>query len=169
MYVSGILFNCGAEFIRFPDSTRCPIRGHMRHFVIAVLERDPNILWLDRMWTLYCKLSLVHLRTALNESSDWLYNHSAQRYVPPSSYLICELILFLGPQESSVGQIREFEKLFLAPGFVTYASVLIVASLVIIFYFAPRYLLAQGICTSLLIAHIGMVRRVCSGTFQSAV
>ncbi|KAF9010815.1 magnesium transporter NIPA-domain-containing protein [Cyathus striatus] len=43
------------------------------------------------------------------------------------------------PQEESVGQIREFEKLFLAPGFLAYTSVLISAALVIIFYFAPRY------------------------------
>jgi len=49
------------------------------------------------------------------------------------------IIALNGPQEASVGQITEFQKLFLAPGFLVYASVLIIASLVIIFYFAPRY------------------------------
>ncbi|TCD67203.1 hypothetical protein EIP91_000379 [Steccherinum ochraceum] len=49
------------------------------------------------------------------------------------------IIALNGPQEQSVGQIREFEKLFIAPGFLTYGIVLIVASLVIIVYFAPRY------------------------------
>ncbi|KAI5121570.1 hypothetical protein M0805_000750 [Coniferiporia weirii] len=49
------------------------------------------------------------------------------------------IIALNGPQESSVGQIREFEKLFIAPGFLAYAGVLIVAALVIIFYFAPKY------------------------------
>ncbi|KAF9523471.1 magnesium transporter NIPA-domain-containing protein [Crepidotus variabilis] len=49
------------------------------------------------------------------------------------------IIALNGPQEQTVGQIREFQKLFLAPGFLAYISVLIVASLVIIFYFAPKY------------------------------
>ncbi|XP_006457269.1 hypothetical protein AGABI2DRAFT_212615 [Agaricus bisporus var. bisporus H97] len=49
------------------------------------------------------------------------------------------IIALNGPHEDSVGQIREFQKLFLAPGFLAYAGVLIVVSLVIIFYFAPRY------------------------------
>ncbi len=44
----------------------------------------------------------------------------------------------LGPSEDLVGQIRDFQKLFLAPGFLAYIGVLITASLVIIFYFAPR-------------------------------
>ncbi|THH06049.1 hypothetical protein EW145_g4355 [Phellinidium pouzarii] len=49
------------------------------------------------------------------------------------------VIALNGPQESSVGQIKEFEKLFISPGFLSYAGVLIVAALIIIFYFAPRY------------------------------
>ncbi|TFK44104.1 magnesium transporter NIPA-domain-containing protein [Crucibulum laeve] len=49
------------------------------------------------------------------------------------------IIALNGPKEASVGQIREFQKLFLAPGFLVYASVLIIASLVIIFFFAPKY------------------------------
>lgn len=40
-----------------------------------------------------------------------------------------------------MGQITEFEKLFLAPAFLSYAGVLIVAALVIIFYFAPKSVL----------------------------
>ncbi|KIP01259.1 hypothetical protein PHLGIDRAFT_97099 [Phlebiopsis gigantea 11061_1 CR5-6] len=49
------------------------------------------------------------------------------------------VIALNGPSEQSVGQITEFQKLFLSPGFLVYGSVLIVVALVIIFYFAPRY------------------------------
>ncbi|KAG5643319.1 hypothetical protein DXG03_001203 [Asterophora parasitica] len=49
------------------------------------------------------------------------------------------IIALNGPGESAVGQIREFQKLFLAPGFLAYTSILIVASIVIAVFFAPRY------------------------------
>ncbi|KAK0213279.1 magnesium transporter NIPA-domain-containing protein [Desarmillaria ectypa] len=49
------------------------------------------------------------------------------------------VIALNGPREDLVGQITEFQKLFLAPGFLAYISVLIAASLVIIFFFAPKY------------------------------
>ncbi|PCH35856.1 DUF803-domain-containing protein [Wolfiporia cocos MD-104 SS10] len=49
------------------------------------------------------------------------------------------IIALNGPQEASVGQIVVFQSMFLAPGFLVYGSLLIVASLVIVFYFAPRY------------------------------
>ncbi|KIK50908.1 hypothetical protein GYMLUDRAFT_252527 [Collybiopsis luxurians FD-317 M1] len=49
------------------------------------------------------------------------------------------IVALNGPSEASVGQIKEFERLFIAPGFLAYASVLIAVSLAIIFYFAPRY------------------------------
>ncbi|KAJ3783258.1 magnesium transporter NIPA-domain-containing protein [Lentinula aff. detonsa] len=49
------------------------------------------------------------------------------------------IIALNGPSESTVGQIKDFQKLFLAPGFLSYASVLIATALAIIFYFAPRY------------------------------
>ncbi|KAH9961547.1 magnesium transporter NIPA-domain-containing protein [Russula dissimulans] len=62
-------------------------------------------------------------------------------------WLGCALCIFLagaltarpGPQEASVGQIVEFQHLFLSPLFVVYASVLILSSLAIIFYFGPKY------------------------------
>ena len=44
-----------------------------------------------------------------------------------------------GPKEETVGQIKEFQKLFLAPGFLSFISVVITGSLVIVFYFAPKY------------------------------
>lgn len=47
--------------------------------------------------------------------------------------------LSAGPREATVGQIREFMKLFIAPGFLAYISVIFAASLVLIFYFAPKY------------------------------
>ncbi|PIL36270.1 transporter [Ganoderma sinense ZZ0214-1] len=49
------------------------------------------------------------------------------------------IIALNGPQESSIGQITAFQKLFLSPGFLVYGSILIAASLVIVFFFAPRY------------------------------
>ena len=57
-----------------------------------------------------------------------------------------------------MGQIREFQKLFLAPGFLSYASVSIVGALSIIFYFGPKYVsfsskhfvrIPAGACTGL--------------------
>ena len=46
-----------------------------------------------------------------------------------------------GPQEPTIGKIKVFQKLFLSPGFLSFAGVLIVAALVIVFYFAPRSVL----------------------------
>ncbi|KIJ40930.1 hypothetical protein M422DRAFT_32046 [Sphaerobolus stellatus SS14] len=49
------------------------------------------------------------------------------------------IIALNGPTEQSVGQISEFKKLFLAPGFLVWTGVLIVASIVIIIFFIPKY------------------------------
>ena len=49
------------------------------------------------------------------------------------------ICVYVGPQEQTVSQITAFQKLFLAPGFLSYAGVLIAASLSIIFYFGPKY------------------------------
>ncbi|KIY47907.1 DUF803-domain-containing protein, partial [Fistulina hepatica ATCC 64428] len=49
------------------------------------------------------------------------------------------IIALNGPSENSVGNIRKFQKLFLAPGFLAYGGVLIASALSIIFYFGPRY------------------------------
>ncbi|PPQ73672.1 hypothetical protein CVT24_007333 [Panaeolus cyanescens] len=49
------------------------------------------------------------------------------------------IIALNGPKEETIGQIKEFQKLFLAPGFLAFISVLITASLVIVLYFAPKY------------------------------
>lgn len=49
------------------------------------------------------------------------------------------IIALNGPSEASVGQILDFQKLFLSIGFLIYAGVLITAALVIIFYAAPRW------------------------------
>ncbi|KDQ27408.1 hypothetical protein PLEOSDRAFT_1104099 [Pleurotus ostreatus PC15] len=48
-------------------------------------------------------------------------------------------VILLIIEEATVGQIREFMKLFIAPGFLAYISVIFAASLVLIFYFAPKY------------------------------
>ncbi|KAI0313941.1 magnesium transporter NIPA-domain-containing protein [Amylostereum chailletii] len=49
------------------------------------------------------------------------------------------IIAMNGPQEQTVGQIRAFEKLFIAPGFLAYICTLIAISIGIASWFAPRY------------------------------
>ncbi|KAF9642431.1 DUF803-domain-containing protein [Thelephora ganbajun] len=49
------------------------------------------------------------------------------------------IIALNGPTEESVGQIREFQKLFLSVGFVVFGSVMIIASVVIAIFVAPRW------------------------------
>ncbi|KZV93441.1 DUF803-domain-containing protein [Exidia glandulosa HHB12029] len=49
------------------------------------------------------------------------------------------IIALNSPPEATVGQIVEFQKLFLAPGFLGWTGFLIAASLTVMFYFGPRY------------------------------
>ncbi|KZP34213.1 DUF803-domain-containing protein [Athelia psychrophila] len=49
------------------------------------------------------------------------------------------VIALNGPNEASVGQIVEFQAMFLAPGFLAYICTLIAISLSIMFYFGPRH------------------------------
>jgi hypothetical protein len=49
------------------------------------------------------------------------------------------IIALNGPTEASVGQIVEFQALFLSVGFLVYAGILITAALGIIFFAAPRW------------------------------
>lgn len=65
------------------------------------------------------------------------------------------VIALNGPQEASVGQITEFQKLFLAPGFLAYAGVLIAASLVIVFFVAPKYGNKHMLCYIMVCSMIG--------------
>ncbi|KAI9455361.1 magnesium transporter NIPA-domain-containing protein [Lactarius psammicola] len=53
-------------------------------------------------------------------------------------WLGCALCI-VRPQEASVGQIVEFQHLFLSPLFIVFATVLIACALSIIFYFGPKY------------------------------
>ncbi|OBZ71029.1 putative magnesium transporter NIPA4, partial [Grifola frondosa] len=75
------------------------------------------------------------------------------------------IIALNGPQESSVGQIKAFQKLFLAPGFLVYGSVLIAAALVIIFWFGPRY----GKKSMLVVYHGGISVSVTTGLGSAIV
>jgi len=65
------------------------------------------------------------------------------------------IIALNGPQEQAVGQIRVFQSMFLSPGFLAWGSVLIAASLAIIFYFAPKYGKKQMIWYILVCSMIG--------------
>ncbi|KAF8843059.1 DUF803-domain-containing protein [Paxillus ammoniavirescens] len=49
------------------------------------------------------------------------------------------IIALNGPQEQTPSQISDFEKMFIAPGFLAYISVLITIALSIIIYFGPKY------------------------------
>jgi hypothetical protein len=49
---------------------------------------------------------------------------------------------FPGPKEASIGEIEQFKALFLFPSFLAYMSVLIAASLAIIFYFGPKFVMS---------------------------
>jgi hypothetical protein len=54
--------------------------------------------------------------------------------------IIGSVVLALNaPEEQSVTTIASFKRLFLAPGFLVWASILIVISLVLIFYAVPRW------------------------------
>ncbi|KDN37342.1 hypothetical protein RSAG8_10230, partial [Rhizoctonia solani AG-8 WAC10335] len=49
------------------------------------------------------------------------------------------IIALNGPKEQTIGQIREFQKLFLSVGFLVYGGVVIAASIIIIFFVAPKW------------------------------
>jgi hypothetical protein len=49
------------------------------------------------------------------------------------------VIALNAPKEETVGQILDFQKLFLSIIFLVYIGVLLIASLLIIFVLAPRY------------------------------
>jgi hypothetical protein len=49
------------------------------------------------------------------------------------------IIAMNGPSEAAAPTIKEFQKLFLAPGFLAFGSVIIVVSLGLIFWAGPRY------------------------------
>ncbi|KAJ1304945.1 hypothetical protein OPQ81_006078 [Rhizoctonia solani] len=49
------------------------------------------------------------------------------------------IIALNGPKEETIGQIREFEKLFVSVGFLVYGGVVIAASIIIIFFVAPKW------------------------------
>jgi hypothetical protein len=77
----------------------------------------------------------------INSSLDWIVNHRLEWQVGQvvvAVFRFSSLTDHSGPQEASVGEIREFQKLFLSPLFVVYISLVILGSLVIMFYFGPK-------------------------------
>lgn len=61
------------------------------------------------------------------------------------------IIALNGPEEQSVSTIHEFQKLFLSPGFLVYAGLLIAVALGIIFFVAPKYVCLGYLASSILI------------------
>ncbi|MBW0488656.1 hypothetical protein O181_028371 [Austropuccinia psidii MF-1] len=49
------------------------------------------------------------------------------------------IIALNGPQDQAVSSIPQFEKLFLAPGFLVFASVILISALALIFFVAPKW------------------------------
>ena len=74
----------------------------------------------------------MHRKSYVPEPSDQV------RSVYPYFKLGSVIIALNGPMEDSVGQIKEFQKLFLSVGFVVFGSVMIIASVVIAIFVAPR-------------------------------
>ncbi|GAB1527497.1 hypothetical protein RhiTH_010672 [Rhizoctonia solani] len=70
------------------------------------------------------------------------------------------IIALNGPKENTIGQIREFEKLFVSVGFLVYGGVIIAASIVIIFFVAPKYGKKNMICDG------GVLSKRCLGVVQ---
>lgn len=49
------------------------------------------------------------------------------------------IIAVNAPEQKTSGNIRQYEKLFIAPGFLTWLGICVVSALVLIFFVAPRY------------------------------
>lgn len=49
------------------------------------------------------------------------------------------IIAVNAPEQKTSGNIREYEKLFIAPGFLTWLGICVVTSLVLVFFVAPKY------------------------------
>ena len=96
-----------------------------------------------------CIVSVSFLTSGsqLNQSKSWVRSLSLSMvsYSIVVSRIIITALSHKGPQEPTIGKITVFEKLFIAPGFVSFAGCLIVAALVIIFFFAPKSVLSCSV------------------------
>jgi hypothetical protein len=114
----------------------------MRHPIVNISQGETQFLWLDGMWFVHCQCLLSRSRSQLNQDNSWVQSLSPSMvsYTAPVSRLILIAFSYIkkGPQETTIGKITVFQKMFISPGFLSYSGVLIVASLVIIFYFAPK-------------------------------
>lgn len=109
----------------FPDPTRSSVRCDFRRPLFYISEGETYLFRLVGMRT-------VHRKSYVPEPSDQV------RSVYPYFKLGSVIIALNGPMEDSVGQIKEFQKLFLSVGFVVFGSVMIIASVVIAIFVAPR-------------------------------
>lgn len=132
------------------DATGRSISRRLRYPILHVSQRKTYILRVVRVCAVYSKHPLPYLTPALGKL--FFYLSLAPSSLPSMVFMCISTmhpwlsdVLLQGPQEQSVGQITQFQKMFLSPGFLAYGSVLIAASLIIIFYFGPRYV---GSCIS---------------------
>jgi magnesium transporter len=79
----------------------------------------------------------------LNQSNSWVPSLSLSMvsYSIAISSIVLIAFSHKGPQEPTIGKITVFQKLFIAPGFLSFAGVLIVAAVVIVVFFAPKSVL----------------------------
>lgn len=97
------------------------ISCRLRYFITLLPQRKPDLL----------RGSLV----LANE-----YSADRQGWIGCTLCIIGSVVLALNaPEEQSVTTIASFKRLFLAPGFLVWASILVIISLVLIFYAVPRW------------------------------
>lgn len=104
------------------DPTRCSVCCHLCYLILHLPQRDPYLFRLDWLLPMFVTFS---------------------SFLPPLTSLpaiVGSVIIALnGPQEQAVSTISEFQKLFFSVGFLVFGSIIIIISLVIIFFFAPKY------------------------------
>jgi hypothetical protein len=133
------------------DATRRTVRRRLRYAVVHIPQRKAYVLRVVRLCAMFSKLRFRAFPLRL---SNRPFPLSLAPSLSPSMVFMSIPVphssssdnFLQGPQEQSVGQITQFQKMFLAPGFLAYGSVLIAASLTIIFYFGPKY-----VCSSVFI------------------
>jgi uncharacterized membrane protein len=100
--------------------------GALSVVVCAILSH----FFLKESLTFFVSLQRTMERTETDE----------QGWIGCTLCIIGSVVLALNaPEEQSVTTIASFKRLFLAPGFLVWAAILIVISLVLIFYAVPRW------------------------------
>lgn len=79
------------------------------------------------------------------------------------------VIVLNGPQESSVADIQEMKTFFIAPGFLSYAGVILVGSVITAFYAGPRWGKKNMLVYISICSWIGGLSVVCTQGLGAAI